>query len=68
MAERLVYTSIPVNVNSLNCIVVGVPGVQEVPGVQGASVIVLVLVVVLVLERRIVVEKAEGRRIPRVPG
>ena len=33
MAERLVYASIPVNVNSLNCIVTGVQGVR---GVQGS--------------------------------
>jgi hypothetical protein len=58
MAERLVYTSIPVNVNSLNCIVIELE--------LGAPVIVLVLVVVL--EYRIDAEspKPEGRRIPRV--
>jgi hypothetical protein len=56
MAERLVYSSIPVNVNSLSCIVIGA---QEQGGrtirsepVQRnlPSVIVLVLVVVLVLD------------------
>ena len=41
MAQRLVYTSIPVNVNSSNCIVIET---------QEVCVLVLLLVVVLVLE------------------
>ena len=34
MAERLVYASIPVNVNSLNCIVIG-EGIEELGDVRG---------------------------------